>query len=65
MVASAAGRLDVVRELLLAGCDASKWLPVDYRSDSRQLCPLESMVELEPRIPLLYRIVSIAVQVLI
>lgn len=40
MVASAAGRLDVVRELLLAGCDASKWLPVDYRSDARPLCLL-------------------------
>ncbi len=31
MVAAAAGRLTVVRQLLAAGCSASKWLPVDYR----------------------------------
>ncbi len=31
MVAAAAGRLAVVRQLLAAGCSASKWLPVDYR----------------------------------
>ena len=34
MVAAAAGRLAVVRQLLAAGCSASKWLPVDYRCDS-------------------------------
>ena len=30
-MAAAKGRADVVRHLLYAGCDASKWLRVDYR----------------------------------
>ncbi|KAK9831130.1 hypothetical protein WJX74_004458 [Apatococcus lobatus] len=30
-VAAAAGRADVVKHLLYAGCNSSKWLPADYR----------------------------------
>ena len=41
MVAAAAGRLAVVRQLLAAGCSASKWLPVDYRSDLHRCAACE------------------------
>lgn len=37
-VAAAAGRADVVKHLLYAGCNSSKWLPADYRWEQyRQL----------------------------